>query len=130
MSGARSFRIGEDNYTIGAKAQWFDPRLESARIAFLKEAERKKIRFFKLIDRDVPPELWVKKSNSLFQSRILPKEYSTASVIQMFGDHIVTYTGSVGRFDPDTVMFVIRSADLAAGYRKWFAYMWSVSTKR
>jgi len=123
-------RVGQDNYTIGAKAQWFDARLDPSRSAFLKEAQRKNIRFFMLLDRDVPAALWVKKFTAHFQSRILPREYSTGSVIQIFGDYVVTYTGAVGHFDPDTVMFVIRSRDLAAGYRKWFEYMWKVSTKR
>src|SRR3989344_8320562 len=38
-------RVGQESFFIGAKAGWFDPRLETSRIAFFKEANRKEIKF-------------------------------------------------------------------------------------
>jgi hypothetical protein len=61
--------------------------------------------------------------------RFLPKDYSTNSVINIFGDYVVTYTGTtVGKIYENTVIFVLHSKDLAESYRKWFHYMWGLSS--
>ncbi len=61
--------------------------------------------------------------------RFLPKGYSALnSGIQIFGDYVVTYAGlMLGKMNDKAVFFVIRSADLANGYRAWFKYMWDRS---
>lgn len=126
-------RVREDTYIIGAKGQWWDPRLETSRVAFLREAKRIGVKFHLLFDREMKERMGRLGPDFPASSdfRYLPKAYSTNSIIQIFGDYIVTYTGaSVGTFSEDTVFFVIKSRDLAADYRKWFGYMWSVSTKR
>lgn len=125
-------RVGKDTYIIGAKGQWWDPRLNTSREAFLREARRIGVKFHLLFDREVKEQMGRLGPDfpASADFRYLPKAYSTNSIIQIFGDYIVTYTGaSIGKFSDDTVFFVIKSRDLAADYRKWFQYMWSVSSK-
>lgn len=124
-------RVGQDSYFIGAKGGWYDPRLEASRIAFFKEANRKKIKFIQLFDQDVKIKLpdFPKHFEGRLEYRFLPKKYSTISGIGIFGDYIVTYTGlSIGKTDEHTVFFVIHSKNLAESYRTWFWYMWEQSS--
>jgi len=47
-------RVGQDSYFIGAKGGWFDPRIgKTARDAFFKEANRRKIKFIQLFDYSI-----------------------------------------------------------------------------
>lgn len=126
-------RIGQDSFFIGAKAGWFDPRIEASRIAFFKEAIRKKIKFVQLFDHEVQTQIprFPKHFPGNLQYRFLPKEYSTNSGIHIFGNYVVTYTGlTVGKIDEKVVFFVIRSKNLAESYRTWFWYMWKLSKER
>ncbi len=120
-------RVGEDSYYIGAKASWYDPRLEAARKAFFREANRKKIKFIQLFDYEVKSEMpnFPKHFEGTLEYRLLPKEYSTDSAIHIFGDYVVSYTGlSIGKLNEDTILFVIKSAHLAESYRRWFWALW------
>jgi len=124
-------RVGQDSYVIGAKGGWFDPRLEASRTAFFKEAIRKKMKFIQLFDFDIKTQFadLPKKFPGELQYRFLPKEYSTNSVIHIFGDYVINYTGlTIGKINDDTVFFVVHSKDLAESYRKWFWYMWKQSS--
>ena len=124
-------RVGKDNYFIGAKSTWLDPRLKAARAAFIAEVNRKKIKFFQLYDYETPGKTPGFPGHYSFdmEYRVMPKEYSTTSAIHIFGDYVVTYTGlvEVGKFPDDTVFFVLHSAKLADSYRTWFKYMWAQS---
>jgi len=125
-------RVGQDSFFIGAKGGWFDPRLDkAARDAFFKDAKGKGIKFIQLFDHEVKttlPDL-PKKWPGALQYRYLPPEFSTNCGIGIFGDYVVTYTGtSVGKLNPDElVFFVVRSKVLGDSYRKWFWYMWEQS---
>lgn len=124
-------RVGKDSYFIGAKGGWYDPRIEHARKAFFREANRKKIKFIQLFDVEV--KNWMPNFPKYFEGnleyRFLPKEYSTNSAIHVFGDYVVTYTGlTIGKIDEHIVFFIIRSKDLAESYRTWFWYMWKRSS--
>jgi sugar-specific transcriptional regulator TrmB len=125
-------RVGRDSYVIGAKGGWFDPRLASSRTAFFKEANKKKVKFIQLFDYDIKKELpsLPKEFPGTLEYRFLPQAYSTNSIIHIFGDYFITYTGlTIGKINDDTVFFVLRSKDLAESYRKWFWYMWKQSSK-
>ena len=126
-------RVGKDSYAIGAKAGWFDPRLDKrTREAFFKEANRKKIKFIQLFDFEVKKDIpeFPKHFPGTLQYRILPKEYSTNSLIHIFGDYVVTYAGlTIGRIDENNIFFVLHSKDLAESYRKWFWCMWEQSVE-
>ncbi len=123
-------RVAQPVYTLGAKGQWLDPQLESARIGFFKELNNKKIKHTLLFDSEVRALIPDFAKNLSFEKkyRFLPASYSTPSVINIFGDYVITYTGtSVGKIHEDTVFFVLHSKDLAESYRKWFWYMWEQS---
>ncbi len=125
-------RVGADSYFIGAKGGWYDPRLESARKAFFKEAKKKNIKFIQLFDFETIKQLpnFPKHFEGELRYRILPKEYSTNSAIHIFGDYVITYTGLVvGIISEEVTFFVIHSKDLAESYRKWFWFMWNLSKK-
>ena len=126
-------RVGKEVLNIGAKAQWFDPRLEASRIAFFKEANRKKLTFHLLLDYEIKTQRpdFPKTYPAPLKYRFLPKEYSTDSIVNIFGDYVVNYTGaSVGKMAEDTVFFIIHSKGLAESYRKWFEYMWKQSSEK
>lgn len=123
-------RVGKDSFFIGAKGGWFDPRLEASRIAFFREANRKKLKFIQLFDHEVKIQMpdFIKTWPGDLKSRFLPKGYPTNSGIHVFGDYVITYTGlTIGKIDENVVFFVIRSKDLAESYRTWFWYMWEQS---
>lgn len=123
-------RVGQDSYFIGAKGGWFDPKIESAREAFFKEANRKGIKFIQLFEHEIKVKMpgFPGYFSGKLQYRFLPKEYATNSAIHIFGDYVITYTGLVlGKLNEDTVFFVIHSKDLAESYRTWFWYMWEQS---
>ncbi|MEK7147742.1 MAG: helix-turn-helix domain-containing protein [Patescibacteria group bacterium] len=125
-------RVGQDSYFIGAKGGWYDPKLETARKVFFKEANRKKIKFIQLFDDNVRTQLnnFPKHFEGNLEYRFLPKEYSTNSAIHVFGDYVITYTGlEIGKVGDDVIFFVMRSKDLAESYRTWFWYMWGQSAK-
>ena len=125
-------RVGQDSYFIGAKGGWLDPRLDTIREAFFKEARRKGIKFIQLFDHEIKTLMpgFLKQFKGELKYRILPKDYSTNSAINVFGDYVITYTGlPIGKISDDIVFFVIRSKDLAESYRTWFWYMWQQSTE-
>lgn len=124
-------RVGQDSYVVGAKGGWFDPRLEPSRIAFFKEANRKKLKFHQLFDYEMKIQKpgFTKNFPAKLEYRYLPKDYSTNSLLHIFGDYVITYTGlTIGKISDDTVFFILHSKDLAESYRKWFWYMWQKSS--
>ncbi len=124
-------RVGKDSYFLGAKGGWYDPRIEAARVAFFKDANKKGIKFIQLFEHAVKEQVpdFPKYFEGKLQYRFLPKEYATNSAIHIFGDYVITYTGlGIGKIPDDLVFFVIRSKDLAESYRTWFWYMWQQST--
>lgn len=125
-------RVGADSYVVGAKGGWFDPRLESYRIAFFKEANRKKLKFFQLFDYEMKIQrpTFTRDWPGNLKFRYLSKEYSTNSLLHVFGDYVVTYSGlEIDKINEDTNFFIMHSKDLAESYRKWFWYMWGKSTE-
>lgn len=124
-------RVGKDIMIIGAKAQWFDSKLDSSRATFYKETNRKKMEFKILFDDEVRTQLpkFTSTYPGILKYRYLPKESSTTSIIVIFGDYVVMYAGvGIMKMSENTVFFVIHSKDLAEGYRKWFQYMWQLSS--
>ncbi|MDP4001401.1 MAG: helix-turn-helix domain-containing protein [bacterium] len=123
-------RVGEDSYFIGAKGGWYDSRIEAAREAFFRGANRKGIKFIQLFEYAVKEKMpdFPKNFSGPLKYRFLPKDYETNSAIHIFGNYVITYTGlPLGKITDDTVFFVLHSKDLAESYRKWFWYMWQQS---
>lgn len=122
--------VNQDSYAIGAKGNWYEPKLEISRKAFFRQANKQKIKFIQLFDNEAVRHIssFPKHFEGSLRYRILPKEYSTNSVLHIFGEYVVTYTGiEVMSLSENTTFFVMKSKSLAESYRKWFWYMWDQS---
>jgi len=117
-------RVGQDGYFLGAKLGWFDPRLKTFREQFLKEAKRKKLKFYHIFDaevKDKKPEELKQLGNSY---KFLPAKYSTDSAVDIFGDYVVTFTGlKFKKIDDSVTLFVLHDKQLAQSYKTWFQFM-------
>lgn len=125
-------RVGEENFIVGAKGGWFEPKLEASRLEFFKEVNRKKIKFHQLFDHEIKIQApnFAKTWPGLLKYRFLPKESSTNSIFHIFGDYVITYTGlELFKLTDNVVFFILHSKDLADSYRKWFWYMWEKAEK-
>ncbi|MBW2967257.1 hypothetical protein KY362_02105 [Candidatus Woesearchaeota archaeon] len=115
----------ETVYFIGAKAFWLDPRLKHFLPRFQRERKRLGIKFKHIFDYEVKeqkPEI-LKLVGKPY--RFLPKEYSSPTAVDIFGDYVVTFVGvKPGELYPEPIQFVLKSRKLADGYRKFFEFMW------
>ncbi len=115
----------ETVYFIGAKAMWLDPRLKHYLPHFQKERKRLGIKFKHIFDYEVKkqtPEIleFVGKPY-----KFLPENYSSPTMVDIFGDYVVTFVGvEPGKLPQEPIQFVMKSKRLADGYRKFFDFMW------
>jgi sugar-specific transcriptional regulator TrmB len=112
-------------YFIGAKAFWLDPRLKHYLRHFEKERKKRGIKFVHLFDQEVKeqkPEI-LKVVGKPY--KFLPKKYSSATAVDIFGDYVVTFVGvKPGELHEEPLQFVLKSKMLADGYKKFFQFMW------
>ncbi len=112
-------------YFIGAKAMWLDPRLQHYIKHFDKERKAAGIKFMHLFDYEVKeqkPEI-LKLVGKPY--KFLPKNYSSPTMVDIFGDYVVTFVGAKpGELYEEPIQFVLKSKLLADGYRKFFQFMW------
>ncbi len=112
-------------YFIGAKAFWLDPRLSHYLKHFDKERKNQGIKFMHLFDYEVKeqkPEILKIVGNPY---KFLPKNYSSSTAIDIFGDYVVMFVGvKPGELYEEPVQFVLKNKMLADGYRKFFQFMW------
>jgi len=117
--------VEETVYFIGAKAFWLDPRLQHFLPKFDAERKRKGIKFMHLFDYEVKeqrPEILRLVGKPY---KFMPKEYSSPTAVDIFGDRVVTFVGVMpGQLPEEPVQFVMRSRRLADGYRKFFQFIW------
>jgi len=117
--------VEETVYFIGAKAFWLDPRLQHFLPKFDAERKRKGIKFMHLFDYEVKeqkPEILRLVGKPY---KFMPKEYSSPTAVDIFGDRVVTFVGTrPGQLPEEPVQFVMRSRRLADGYRKFFQFIW------
>ena len=110
---------------IGAKAFWLDPRLSHYLARFDRERKELGIKFMHLFDYEVKkqkPEI-LKLVGKPY--KFLPKEYSSATAVDIFGDYVVTFVGvKPGQLYSEPLQFVLKSKMLAEGYKKFFQFMW------
>ena len=118
-------KVGEDVVFIGAKGGWFDSELQTFTKKFLRQAKGKNIKYRHIFDHEVKtqaPDL-LKTFNS--PHKFLPPKYSTTGAIDIFGDHIVTFSGlAIKDISDDVTLAVIINRELADCYRTWFQFMW------
>lgn len=118
-------------YCLGAKGGWSYESLGDFVDWFASERIRHKIKVYNLFDNEMKESLNKGKKpmySILGEQRFLPKEFSTNSAVDVFGDQVVTFTGlSPEKFENDVTLFVIQSKDLAESWKIWFQFMWNIS---
>ena len=121
--------VGKPFYSIGAQGAWMDERVKSFIPGFLEQMKKKNIQMRHLFDYEVfefnhPIINQVGKAY-----KFLPKEYSTASGIDIFGDRVNVmhqqHLGGVGTKN-EIIFTVIKNQNLADSFRVWFQYMWDM----
>jgi hypothetical protein len=120
-----ALEVGEDMYTLGAEGAWLDPRLTTYTDWFLREANAKKMKIHALLDYDA---IDLKDAHALaHEYKFLPEAYDTSATMDIFGDYVVTYTGTApGKLKDDAIIFVMHSPELAASYRVWWQLLWDL----
>ncbi|MFH1253429.1 MAG: helix-turn-helix domain-containing protein [Candidatus Uhrbacteria bacterium] len=118
----------EEVYFLGAKALWNSPQInKSFRTNYLKEFEKRKVPYYTLFDPGVLRELPEVVQKAKGEYKILPDQYATQGLVDIFGDYVVTFSGvHVGRFDDNLRIFIIIDKDLANTYRTWFKMIWNL----
>lgn len=117
---------GEDMYILGAEGAWLDPRLETYTDWFLKEAKRRKMKIHTIFEADVK-EIEGAAGLLATKHKFFPPKYDTPSTMDIFGDFVVTYTGTYpGKMIDDVSIFVMRSPELAESYRTWWKLVWDL----
>ncbi|MBR9698836.1 hypothetical protein GOV09_00060 [Candidatus Woesearchaeota archaeon] len=115
----------ETVYFIGAKAMWMDERLKHFLPQFQRERKKLGIQFRHIFDHDVKtkiPEI-LKIVGKPY--KFLPKNYSSPTMVDIFGDYVVTFIGEKpGVLPEEPIQFVMKSRRLADGYRKFWQFMW------
>lgn len=124
-------KVGKDVCFIGAKGGWFDEDLQTFITYFLKSAKKKGIKYQHLFDHEMSreaPEV-IKRLGKPY--KFLPKEYSTTGAVDIFGDHVVTFSGlTLKSLTEDVTLVVIQNKELADCYRTWFRFMWDHCPER
>lgn len=121
-------RIGEDDYIMGAKGVWADPKIKSFVEQFAKEAASKGIKFKLLIEDGARDKVSPVAQLLRGEHKFIPKEFSAASCFEIFGDHIVFLSDCTdGILRDDLSITVVINAKLADSFRSWFNFMWSAS---
>jgi predicted transcriptional regulator len=120
-------RVGQPIYTLGAKGTLSNPKLKTDFEQFVIDAKAKKIEFRLLCDNSL---LHNREFLALFDKnyRFLPKKYETGSTIDIFGDHVVIFSGLEGiNFDEEASFTVIINKQIADSLRTWFQLIWVAS---
>ncbi|MBI2665110.1 hypothetical protein HYX12_00630 [Candidatus Woesearchaeota archaeon] len=116
----------ETVYFIGAKGMWLDPRLKHFLPQFERERKRLGIKFKHIFDHEVKEQLPEICRLVGKPYKFLPKDYSSPTMVDIFGDYVVTFisAGKVGQLPEEPIQFVMKSRKLADGYRKFWQFMW------
>lgn len=122
-------RLEEDAYSLGAKGLMYSVSRELSKEVW-RAVAKKKLKIFTLYDPLVPEILPDLIRSEGGEKRILPAEYATSGVLDIFGDHVVTFANvSVGHVSDDTTIFVMINRNLAESYKTWFKFIWNQCQK-
>ena len=119
-------RVGKTTYFLGAKALWLTPGIPRHFLTnFQREMKKKKVKYYTIFDPKVKKEKPEVISEVADDFRVLPEEYSTPGVCDVFGDYVVTFNSvDVGNFGEDGTVFVMKNKKLAENFRTWFRFIW------
>ena len=122
--------VNETVYFIGAKGYWLDERLKYYLPKFDNERVKKGIHFKHIYDHEVRKDAKEILKLRLNEFRFLPKEFSSLTAVDIFGDYVVSFYGDkAGQLGEEPMQFVIKSRKIADGYRKFFDFMWQFCEK-
>lgn len=117
-------RLEEDAYSLGAKGLLYSLSRELSKDLW-QAVKKKKLHIQTLYDprvKDLLPEVIRGEGG---EKRILPTEYATNGVLDIFGDRVVTFANvQVGKVSDDTTIFVMVNRQLAESYKTWFKFIW------
>lgn len=115
-----------DMFILGAEGAWFDPKLVDTTRRFLDDMKRRKKKLNVIFDEDVR-DMGIDLSLLSTDHKFLPADYDTNATMDLFGDYVVTYTGtSPGKLSEDATIFVLHSPELARSYRVWWRLIWDL----
>ncbi len=118
-------RVGEDFYCIGAKGAWMDHRVMNFFPRFMKEANKKKIKYFHLFDHEVKEQEHAIVGHIGKHYKFLPKGYSTPAAVDVFGPQVNILSNiHVGGMDDEFWFTVIINQQVADAFRTWFRFMY------
>lgn len=122
-------RLGEDAYSLGAKGLMYGLSKELSKDVW-QAVKNKKLSICTLYDPRVREQLPEVMKSEGGEKRILPAEYATDGVLDIFGDHVVTFANvEVGKVSDDTTIFVMVNRQLAESYKTWFKFIWEKCEK-
>ena len=115
---------GEGHF-IGAKGAWLDARVEHFFPEFVKEIEKKDMKFHHLFDWEIKEQNHEILQYVGKEYKFLPKGYSAPGAIDIFGDQVNILSNiHVGGFDEEFSFTVIVNKQIADAFRIWFKFMW------
>lgn len=123
-------RVGEDCYFLGAKWNWMTPGIPFDLERNFQEVMKRKWKISKIIfDPRVRERKDIQETAS-GEYRFLPEWYKTPWVVDVFGDHVVTFNSAgVWNFWENGTIFVMVNQELANSYRAWFEFIWDSCPK-
>lgn len=121
-------RSDQDSYVIGAKGAWSDPSVITFAEQIARQMHKNGNKFHLLYDHHTANEALRQKTSIHGEYRILSKEFSTTTSIDIFGDHVVLLSGvNEAKFNEESAFTVIINQEVADAFRIWFKLLWSVS---
>jgi sugar-specific transcriptional regulator TrmB len=118
-------RLGEDFYSIAAKGAWWEERLKHFTTQFIKEAKRKKIKYYHLLDYEIKDSGHPVLENIGKNYKFLPEKYSTPASVDFFGDRVnICSSVEIGGVSEEVQITVIKNPIIADSFRNWFQFMW------
>lgn len=116
----------ETVYFIGAKGFWADERLKYFIPKFDRQRIKQGIHFRHIFDYEVKSRVKEILKLRMNEFKFLPREYSSSTAIDIFGDRVVCFYGvSPGHLGENPVQFTVKSRKIADGYRTFFDFMWN-----
>ena len=124
-------RVGQETHFLGAKGLWLSKQIdESFRQQYIEPFHAQKNKHLYLFDPRVKYELPKATANICGEFKFLPESYSTPGIVDIFGDHVVTFTSvGIGNIGEDVTIFVMINPELAKTYKTWFQLIWDMLPK-
>lgn len=125
-------RLGEDDYIIGGKGLWADPKIVEFAKYINAEATKKGIKFYCLYDEVVKKEKHPVLDTLPMEIAFLPEKYFTYCSMDIFADRVVILSdiGRHGELNDKAAFTVIVNRQVADAMRTWWKALWSIAKKQ